>query len=118
MEVAIDRPVRELFTYGVDAELVEGWILDPDALDACCAGAGAVVLAADRAADVRDACRRHPETSVVAVADPLAALGRLAAYGRILLLGLLSLGWFTGFNPLGWILGPARNALVGLIMGS
>jgi Zn-dependent protease len=44
-------------------------------------------------------------------------LDRLAPFGPVLLLGLLSLGWFTGFNPLGQILGPVRDALVGLILG-
>jgi Zn-dependent protease len=44
-------------------------------------------------------------------------LDRLVAFGPILLIGLLSLGWFTGLNPLGWILGPARNAILGLILG-
>jgi Zn-dependent protease len=44
-------------------------------------------------------------------------LDRLAAFGPVLLLGLLSLGWFTGLNPLGWILGPARNAILGLMLG-
>jgi Zn-dependent protease len=44
-------------------------------------------------------------------------LDRLAIYGPVLLLGLLSLGWFTGFSPLSWILGPPRNALLRLLLG-
>ena len=44
-------------------------------------------------------------------------LDRLAPYGPVLLLGLLSIGWFTGLNPLGWIMGPPRNALLKLILG-
>jgi Zn-dependent protease len=42
-------------------------------------------------------------------------LDRLAPYGPVLLLALLSLGWFTGFNLLGSILGPAVNAILGLL---
>jgi Zn-dependent protease len=44
-------------------------------------------------------------------------LDRLAPFGPILLLALLSLGWFTGLNPLSSILVPARNALLGLLLG-
>lgn len=46
-----------------------------------------------------------------------ARLDRLAPYGPMLLMALLALGWFTAFSPLSWILGPARNAIVGLILG-
>lgn len=44
-------------------------------------------------------------------------LDRLAPYGPILLLALLSFGWFSSVNPLGSLLGPVRNALVALIVG-
>jgi Zn-dependent protease len=44
-------------------------------------------------------------------------LDQLAPYGPVLLLGLLSVGWFTGLSPLSWILGPPRNALLRLILG-
>jgi Zn-dependent protease len=44
-------------------------------------------------------------------------LDRIAPYGPMLLLAVLALGWFGSFNLLGSILGPARNALVSLIMG-
>jgi Zn-dependent protease len=44
-------------------------------------------------------------------------LDRLAAYGPILLLGLLSLGWFTGLNLLGRIMGPITQALLQLLLG-
>jgi hypothetical protein len=30
---------------------------------------------------------------------------------------LLSLGWFTGFNLLGRIMGPPMDALLGLLLG-
>jgi len=46
-----------------------------------------------------------------------ARLDRLAPFGPILLLALLSLGWFTGLNPLSSILVPARDALLGLLLG-
>ena len=46
-----------------------------------------------------------------------ARLDRLAPFGPILLLALLSLGWFTGLNPLGRILGPATDAVLGLLLG-
>jgi Zn-dependent protease len=45
-------------------------------------------------------------------------LDRLAPYGPIALLALLSLGWFAGFNLLGRIMGPPMNALLGLLLGS
>ena len=45
-------------------------------------------------------------------------LDRLAPYGPILLLALLSIGWFTGINALGIILGPPRDALIRLLLGS
>jgi Zn-dependent protease len=45
-------------------------------------------------------------------------LDRLAPYGPIALLALLSLGWFAGFNVLGRIMGPPMNALLGLLLGS
>jgi len=45
-------------------------------------------------------------------------LDRLAPYGPIALLALLSLGWFAGFNLLGQIMGPPMNALLGLLLGS
>jgi Zn-dependent protease len=44
-------------------------------------------------------------------------LDRLAPFGPLLLFALLAMGWFGSFNLLGTILGPARNALVSLIMG-
>jgi Zn-dependent protease len=44
-------------------------------------------------------------------------LDRLAQFGPVLLLAILAIGWFSPLNPLGWILGPARNALTGLLLG-
>jgi Zn-dependent protease len=44
-------------------------------------------------------------------------LDRIAVYGPILLMGLLAIGWFTPVNPLGWLLGPVRDAFVGLLLG-
>lgn len=44
-------------------------------------------------------------------------LDKLAPFGPVLLLGMLSLGWFTGFSPLRWILGPPRDAILGLLLG-
>ncbi len=44
-------------------------------------------------------------------------LDRLAPFGPVLLLGLLSLGWFTGFSPLSWLLGPPLYAIRGLLLG-
>ncbi len=44
-------------------------------------------------------------------------LDRLAPFGPVLLLALLSLGWFTGLNLLGRIMGPPINALWGLLLG-
>jgi Zn-dependent protease len=45
-------------------------------------------------------------------------LDRLAPYGPVLLLALLSIGWFTGLNPVGRIMGPPINALMKLLLGS
>ena len=45
-------------------------------------------------------------------------LDRLAPYGPMLLLLLLSMGWIAGFSLLGAVLGPLMNALVGLLLGS
>jgi len=45
-------------------------------------------------------------------------LDRLAPFGPVLLLALLSLGWFTGINPLSMIMGPPINALMGLLLGT
>jgi Zn-dependent protease len=44
-------------------------------------------------------------------------LDRLAPYGPVLLLALLSLGWFSPVNPLSSILLPARDAIMGLLLG-
>ena len=44
-------------------------------------------------------------------------LDKLLPFGPVLLLGLLSLGWFTGFSPLSWILGPPLDAILGLLLG-
>lgn len=44
-------------------------------------------------------------------------LDKLIPFGPVLLMGLLSLGWFTGFSPLSWILGPPRDAILGLLLG-
>jgi hypothetical protein len=38
-------------------------------------------------------------------------------FGPVILIGLLSLGWLTGFNPLGWLLGRPLNAIMGLLLG-
>jgi Zn-dependent protease len=45
------------------------------------------------------------------------ALDRVAPYGPILLLALLSLGWFGGMNILSRIMGPPMNALLNLMLG-
>ena len=45
-------------------------------------------------------------------------LDRLAPFGPVLLLALLSLGWFTGLNLLARIMGPPMQALLGLILGT
>ena len=45
------------------------------------------------------------------------ALDRLAPYGPMLLLGLLAMGWITGFSLLGMVLGPLMEALVRLLLG-
>jgi Zn-dependent protease len=45
-------------------------------------------------------------------------LDRLAPYGPVLLLALLSLSWFSPVSPLNSILGPAINAIMGLLVGS
>jgi Zn-dependent protease len=45
-------------------------------------------------------------------------LDRLAPYGPMLLLAVLSLGWVTGWSPLSWLLGPPRTALVHLLLGT
>ncbi len=44
-------------------------------------------------------------------------LDRLAPYGPVVLLALLSLGWFSPVNPLSSILLPARDAIMGLLLG-
>ena len=44
-------------------------------------------------------------------------LDKLVPFGPVLLLGMLSLGWFTGFSPLSWILGPPRDTILGLLLG-
>jgi len=44
-------------------------------------------------------------------------LDKLIPFGPVLLLGMLSLGWFTGVSPLSWILGPPRDAILGLLLG-
>lgn len=42
-------------------------------------------------------------------------LDRLAPYGPLMLLVLLALSWFGPLDILGWILGPPRDALLGLL---
>lgn len=44
-------------------------------------------------------------------------LDQVAAYGPILLLVLLSLGWFTFIDPLGWLMSGPMNAILSLILG-
>jgi hypothetical protein len=46
-----------------------------------------------------------------------AMLDRLVPFGPMLLLALLSMGWFLNINVLGSILGPARDAILRLILG-
>ena len=46
-----------------------------------------------------------------------ARLDKLVPFGPVLLLGMLSLGWFSGFSPLSWFLGPPRDAILGLLLG-
>jgi Zn-dependent protease len=46
-----------------------------------------------------------------------ARLDKLTPFGPVILLGLLSLGWLTGFSPLGWLLGPPLDAILGLLLG-
>ena len=45
-------------------------------------------------------------------------LDRLAPYGPMLLLVLLSLGWIGRWSPLGLLLGPPRTAIINLLLGS
>ncbi len=44
-------------------------------------------------------------------------LDRLAPYGPMLLLALLSLGWIGGWSPLSFIFGPPRDAIISLLLG-
>jgi Zn-dependent protease len=44
-------------------------------------------------------------------------LDRIAPYGPVLLLALLSIGWFLPINPLGWLLSGPTQAIVDLILG-
>jgi Zn-dependent protease len=44
-------------------------------------------------------------------------LDRMAVYGPVLLLVLLSLGWFTPLNPLGWLMNGPVQALVRVMLG-
>jgi len=44
-------------------------------------------------------------------------LDRLAPFGPMLLLGLLSVGWITGWSPLSTILGAPRDAIISLLLG-
>jgi Zn-dependent protease len=44
-------------------------------------------------------------------------LDRLAPYGPMILLGLLSVGWIFGYNLLGRIMRPPIEALLRLILG-
>jgi Zn-dependent protease len=44
-------------------------------------------------------------------------LDRMAVYGPILLIVLLSVGWFTPLNPLGWLIGGPVRSLYYLIVG-
>ncbi len=44
-------------------------------------------------------------------------LDRMAVYGPVLLLALLSLGWFTPLNPLSWLMGGPVQAVLNLILG-
>jgi len=44
-------------------------------------------------------------------------LDRLAPYGPMLLLALLSLGWITRWSPLSLLLGPPRTAIINLLLG-
>ena len=46
-----------------------------------------------------------------------ARLDKLTPFGPVILIGLLSLGWLTGFNPLGWLLGRPLNSIMGLLLG-
>lgn len=44
-------------------------------------------------------------------------LDRLAAYGPVLLLALLSLSWLGGLNIIGQVLGPMMDAILNLLLG-
>ena len=44
-------------------------------------------------------------------------LDRLAQFGPVVLMVLLTIGWFSPLNPLGWLLWPVRYALMGLLLG-
>jgi Zn-dependent protease len=45
-------------------------------------------------------------------------LDRLAPYGPVILLLLLSFGWFLKVNLLGWLMGPPTEAILKLLLGS
>jgi Zn-dependent protease len=44
-------------------------------------------------------------------------LDRIGAYGPVLLLVLLSLGWFTPINPLSWLMNGPVQAILNLVLG-
>ena len=44
-------------------------------------------------------------------------LDKLAAYGPVLLLGLLALGWFTFLDPVGWFVRGPVESLLNLLLG-
>jgi Zn-dependent protease len=44
-------------------------------------------------------------------------LDQLAPYGPVLLLGLLAVGWFLPFNPIGWLLSGPLESILHLLLG-
>jgi len=44
-------------------------------------------------------------------------LDRLAPYGPMLLMVLLTLGWFTPISPLSWLIGGPAQAILNLLLG-
>lgn len=44
-------------------------------------------------------------------------LDQLAPYGPVLLLGLLAVGWFLPFSPIGWLLSGPLESILHLLLG-